>query len=131
MENREDYKKREKFFEKYRKEHYCCPKCHSKNYSTTLAGYILIPGKEDEYKDMNSVECISCGWKGIFHSLAPKPEKTGFKVGVVDFSQGKEQFSEYDGVVYTEKKAKALAERLENLGDTDKKMYYAFEVEVK
>ena len=121
----------QKFYEKYHQEHYCCPKCHCKNYSTTLAGYILVPGKEDEYKDRNSVECISCGWKGIFHDLVPKPEKTGYKVGVVDFSNGKDQFSEYDGKVYSQEEAKALAQKLENSNDADKKMFYAFEVEVK
>ena len=122
--------KRQKFYEQYRKEHYCCPKCHCKNYSTTLAGYIYIPGKEDEYKDRNSVRCISCGWTGIYHDLAPKPEKTGWKIGVVDFSEG-EKFTVYDDNVYTEEKAKSMAKRLDDTEKESNKMYYAFEVEVK
>lgn len=131
MEGKEEYMERQKFYEQYHKDHYCCPKCHCKNYSTTLAGYILVPGKEDEYKNKNSVECISCGWKGIYHDLAPKPEKTGFKIGVVDFGDKKEEFSEYDGKIYSEEKAKSLVEQLDKAVKDRNKMYYAFEVEVK
>ena len=118
----------QKFYEQYHQEHYCCPKCHCRNYSTTLAAYILRPGKEDEYKDCNDVKCTSCGWIGIFHDLVPKPEKTGFKVGVVDSSN---DFSEYDGKIYPESEAKELVLRLEKSNDADKKMFYAFEVEMK
>lgn len=131
VEMEKKFKDSQEFYEWYHNEHYCCPKCHAKNYSTTLAGYIYVPGKEDEYKDCNSVECISCGWKGIFHSLIPKPEKTGFKVGVVDFSKEPKQFSEYDGKIYSETEAKALAKELDRAADSNEKMYYAFEVEIK
>ena len=31
------------FMEIYHTEHYCCPVCHSKNYSATLAGYFYDP----------------------------------------------------------------------------------------
>ena len=119
------------FYEKYHQEHYCCPKCHCKNYSTTLAAYILVPGKEDEYIDRNSVECLNCGWKGIYHDLAPKPEKTGFKIGVVNFSNHKEQNSEYDGKIYSEAEANALKEQLNDSRDSNNMFYYVFEVEIK
>lgn len=65
----------EEFMNKYDKEHSCCPKCGSKNFSSTLVGYIYNPEKPEEYKDRNSVKCFDCGWRGIRHDMVPAPVK--------------------------------------------------------
>lgn len=69
----------DKFIKKYNDEHYCCPKCGSRNFSCTLAGYIVDTDHPEEYKDKNRVECHNCNWEGIYHDLAPKPGITEFK----------------------------------------------------
>ena len=70
-ESRKEYNE---FMDKYYAQHCCCPNCGSKNYITTLAGFILDMSKPEDYKDRNTCHCQDCGWKGIAHELVP--EKT-------------------------------------------------------
>ena len=60
------------FMEKYHKEHAVCPKCGSKYYTHTIAGYIYNSKHPENYKDKNSVTCNKCGWHGIIHELVPE-----------------------------------------------------------
>ena len=60
------------FMEKYHKDHAVCPKCGSKNYTHTIAGYIYNSKHSENYKDKNSVTCNKCGWHGIIHELVPE-----------------------------------------------------------
>lgn len=60
------------FMEQYHKEHACCPKCGSKHHSSTLVGYLFNSQHPEKYKDMNSVTCIDCGWKGVVHQMVPE-----------------------------------------------------------
>lgn len=62
------------FMSKYRAQHCCCPKCGSKNYSTTLAGYIFNSEHPEEYKNKNAVNCLDCGWRGIIYDLVPEKD---------------------------------------------------------
>ncbi len=57
----ESLKEYNTFMDGYHKKHECCPKCGSKEHWTTLMGYPLVSGKEDEYKDLNSCTCLKCG----------------------------------------------------------------------
>lgn len=57
----ESRKKYDKFMKKYHKNHKYCPRCGFIKHTTTLVGYPLIDGKENEYKDLNRCECLSCG----------------------------------------------------------------------
>ena len=70
----ESLKEYNDFMSQYRSQHCCCPNCGSKNYITTLVGFILDMSKPEEYKDRNACHCQDCGWKGIAHELVP--EKT-------------------------------------------------------
>jgi len=63
------------FMTEYIKQHCCCPKCGSKNFTTTLAGYIFNSAHPEEYKDKNSCYCLDCGWRGIRHELAPEQKR--------------------------------------------------------
>jgi len=72
----------EKFYRDYHNNHYCCPNCGSRNFSCTLMGFILDESHPEEYKDRNHVTCHNCGWKGIYHDLAPKPSIKEFKEAV-------------------------------------------------
>ena len=58
------------FMEKYHKKHAVCPKCGSKNYTHTIAGYIY--NSPENYKDKNNITCNECGWHGIIHELVPE-----------------------------------------------------------
>ena len=62
------------FMINYHKQHSCCPKCGSKNFTSTLVGYIFDTSKPDEYKDKNSCHYLDCGWRGIRHDLVPDIE---------------------------------------------------------
>ena len=62
------------FMKKYNADRKCCPKCGATGHSTTLVGYILVKGKEDEYKDKNGCVCSECGDSHIFHDRVPKKE---------------------------------------------------------
>lgn len=55
------------FMDGYRGERIHCPKCGSTLYNTTLVGYVLVRGKEDEYKDLNRCTCSKCGDRHTFH----------------------------------------------------------------
>ncbi len=70
----ESCKEYNEFMDKYHAQHCCCPKCGSKNYTMTLAGYPLNHDHPEEYKDRNACHCQDCGWKGIAHELVT--EKT-------------------------------------------------------
>lgn len=60
------------FMEKYHKDHAVCPKCGSKYYTHTIAGYIYNNKHPENYKDKNNVICNKCGWHGIIHELVPE-----------------------------------------------------------
>ena len=62
------------FRENYAKQHRVCPKCGSRNFSTTLVGYPLHKDHMETYKDLNRIECYNCGWKGIGHDLVPEKD---------------------------------------------------------
>ena len=49
------------FMKMYALEHRYCPKCGSDSYSTTLMGYPLVQGEEQNYKDLNNCGCTNCG----------------------------------------------------------------------
>lgn len=34
-------------------------------------GYIMVIGREDQYKDDNTAVC-KCGWDGIVHDMLPE-----------------------------------------------------------
>jgi len=56
----ESLKEYRKFMDKYHKEHECCPKCGNTGHSSTLMGYVLVDGEEDQYKDLNRCVCTNC-----------------------------------------------------------------------
>ena len=62
------------FRENYAKQHRVCPKCGSRNFSTTLVGYPLYKDHMETYKDLNRIECYNCGWKGVRHDLVPEKD---------------------------------------------------------
>jgi len=62
------------FRENYAKQHKVCPKCGSRNFSTTLVGYPLYKDHMETYKDLNRIECYNCGWKGVRHDLVPEKD---------------------------------------------------------
>ena len=113
------------FMEKYDTEHYCCPVCHSRNYSSTLVAFAYDHNHPEEYKDGNSCKCFTCGWKGIHHKLVPKPEKTAYKVAIL----GKGDICKnYDNKLYSAGDARKLADELQKQ-DPDN-YYYCYEVEI-
>ena len=69
---KESLKEHKKFKKQYHKNHECCPKCGSKEHSTTLMGYPLIKGKENEYKNLNTCRCLNCKDIHITHSRIPR-----------------------------------------------------------
>ena len=115
----------EEFMKIYHTEHYCCPVCHSKNYSMTLLGFVYDENHPENYKDSNSCHCYTCGWKGPVHKLSPKPEKTAFKIGILG---GKDICQNYDNKLYSKEEAKKLAEELQN-NDLNN-YYYPYEIEI-
>ena len=60
--------------DRYYGQHKCCPQCASPRHTSTYMGYIMVLGREGEYKDENHVKCSDCGWKGITHDLKPRKE---------------------------------------------------------
>jgi RNA polymerase subunit RPABC4/transcription elongation factor Spt4 len=52
-----------------------CPKCGDKGLTSTYLGYIMVIGREDQYKDENDVYC-RCGWKGIYHDLVAEKKES-------------------------------------------------------
>ena len=67
----ESLKQYNEFMREYHKQHECCPKCGSKNHSTTLAGYVLNWDKKEDYKDKNSCRCTKCGDVHSAHDRIP------------------------------------------------------------
>lgn len=61
-----------KFRKEYSERHKCCPKCGSERYISTLAGYAMISGEEEKYRDENSCTCSDCGNKHIVHDRISK-----------------------------------------------------------
>lgn len=115
----------------YYTEHYCCPVCHSKNFSSTLAGYAYDSSKPEEYKDLNSCHCYTCGWEGNRHELVPKPEKTAFKIGMLDENDicyDIDVRQNYDNKLYIKDEALKIVENLRN--NSHGRYYYCYEVEI-
>ena len=73
-ERRKRNEEYDKFMENYRKQHRVCPKCGSKHYSTTLVGFAYNCEHPETYKDLNSVTCYVCGWRGVRHELVPEKD---------------------------------------------------------
>ena len=63
----ESLKRYDIFMNEYHSKHEYCPKCGSKEYSSTLVDYILNWGKKDEYKDLNRCVCLNCSDKHSVH----------------------------------------------------------------
>ena len=97
----------EKFYRDYHNAHYYCPNCGSRNFSCTLMGFILDESHPEEYKDRNHVTCHNCGWKGIYHDLAPKPEINDFK----------ETLKKVTGIYYSEELADDLLDMARKIYD--------------
>ena len=97
------------FYKKYRNEHYCCPKCHSKCYESTLVAYILDEKHPELYKDRNTIDCCVCGWKGIYHQLIPKPVEIGYKIAFTDYEG---LVKPYDNKIYPKNKANYIVTQL-------------------
>lgn len=57
----------DKFMNDYQENHLYCPKCGYDYYESTLVGYVLVRGKENEYKDLNKCKCSKCGDKHTKH----------------------------------------------------------------
>ena len=119
------------FMDIYHTEHYCCPVCHSKNFSSTLVGYAYDPSKPEEYKDLNSCHCYTCGWEGSRHKLVPKPEKTAFKIGMLDEN---DICQNYDNKLYNKDEVLKIVENLRNIenlsNNSHGRYYYCYEVEI-
>jgi len=49
------------FMSQYNKDHEVCPKCGTKEHTTTLMGYILDMDNKEKYKDLNNCKCSNCG----------------------------------------------------------------------
>ncbi len=119
------------FMNIYNTEHYCCPVCHRKNYSSTLVGYIYDPSKPEEYKDLNSCHCYTCGWEGDRHELVPKPEKTAFKISILNKNDIRYDINirqNYGNKLYTKDEALKIVDELQKK-DTEN-YYYCYEVEI-
>lgn len=71
IESLKDYNS---FMKKYEKQHKLCPKCGSKEYTTTLISYPLYSDRREEYKDLNSCWCCECGHIHIYHDRISKKE---------------------------------------------------------
>ena len=107
------------FYEKYAKEHACCPRCHSRDYNITLVGYIYDPEHPENYKDGNSVRCHTCGWRGIKHDMVPEPEKMYWTLVCTNYKEN----------TMTQEEARNLATRLTELCKDEKVYFYAVKKE--
>ena len=56
------------FRKQYKIDHECCPKCGSKDYGSTFAGYVMFDNDLESYRDENTCVCSHCGDKHIFHN---------------------------------------------------------------
>jgi len=109
----------------YHTEHYCCPVCHSKNFSSTLVGYAYDENHPENYKDSNSCHCYTCGWEGSRHKLVPKPEKTAFKIGILG---EKDICQNYDNKLYPVEEARKIVDELQEKDREN--YYYCYEIEI-
>lgn len=75
----ESLQEHRKFMDKYKKEHKCCPKCGETGHTTTLMGYPLIRGEEENYKDLNGCVCTGC--KDV-HTAHERISKKKFQKGL-------------------------------------------------
>lgn len=50
--------------------HKACPQCKSSHVRVTYVGKVDVVG-EDFVDDVNSAECVGCGWKGRVLDLVP------------------------------------------------------------
>ena len=57
----------EKFMKQYDNKHELCPKCGSKEHISTLMGYLFDRNNKDDYKDLNTCNCLNCGDVHTFH----------------------------------------------------------------
>ena len=64
---KESLERHNKFMREYEDKHKLCPKCGGEEHITTLIGYVLEVGKEEEYKDKNICICSICGNRHITH----------------------------------------------------------------
>ncbi len=48
------------FMKDYKVKHEVCPKCGTKDHTSTLMGYIFNSSNPNEYKDLNRCTCVNC-----------------------------------------------------------------------
>lgn len=70
----ESLKEYNKFMRAYHKAHEVCPRCGSTEHISTLMGYPLVAGHEDEYKDLNACTCTLCKYYHTAHERISKKE---------------------------------------------------------
>lgn len=66
---KDTYTSSDEFFKDYNNEHQRCPKCGSKNHFVTLVFYVPNLQNPKDFKDVNRVRCVDCGFAGIVHDL--------------------------------------------------------------
>ena len=60
------------FMKQYRLDHEVCPKCGSKDHSSTLVGYVFNSEHPEEYKNLNDCICVNCGDMHTYHERIKK-----------------------------------------------------------
>lgn len=60
------------FMAKYHKNHEFCPKCGSKEHTSTEVAYIITLENRKEYKDLNQCVCQACYDSHTYHERVPK-----------------------------------------------------------
>lgn len=61
VESKGPSKEYEEFMFEYNKLHATCPKCRALSFNCTLMGHVLDMSKKENYKDLNTCTCLSCG----------------------------------------------------------------------
>lgn len=61
------YDENDEFLKKYNRMHRFCPKCGSRYIRRGLVGIPIL--HTQTYRDRNTAECETCGWKGIVDDL--------------------------------------------------------------
>lgn len=80
--------KRAREYEKrYYEEHAVCPQCRSRDFISTLMGYIVSMEHPETFQDKNEITC-RCGWEGIRHDLVPR-EKPDYHRALSEARQGR------------------------------------------
>ena len=69
---RESRIKYDAFMKEYNTKHKLCPKCKSKIYIATLAGYIFNSEYSEDYKNLNKCTCGECGNVHTYHERVEK-----------------------------------------------------------